>query len=256
MDEVPLSGGSVAKVVRIGNTVRRSRDRWSAAVHGVLTHLERVGFEGIPRFLGVDAEGREILSWIEGTPSIRPWPEPLLHDEGLRSVVSLVRRCHDALSSYRPPPDAEWFTGAAPVGAGQIVCHGDLGPWNIVWRDDDPVGLIDWDFTAPASPLVDLAWLAFSVVPMQSDEHCLGCGFDEIPDRRQRLTILCDTYGSYSPGEVVKQAEVNWRHDIDLIVERGPTGQTPWAGFLARRLDNHGQELLRWLDHHRFDLLL
>lgn len=37
-----------------------------AYVQAVLLHLEAVGFEGAPRFLGVDDEGREILTYIEG----------------------------------------------------------------------------------------------------------------------------------------------------------------------------------------------
>ena len=32
----------------------------------VLLHLERVGFDAAPRWLGLDDKGRDILSWIEG----------------------------------------------------------------------------------------------------------------------------------------------------------------------------------------------
>ena len=28
---------------------------------------------------------------------------------------------------------------------GELICHGDFGPWNLVWRDGMPVGLIDFD---------------------------------------------------------------------------------------------------------------
>jgi len=50
--EVPLSGGNTSAVVRVGETVRRSTGHWTPAVHGVLRHLERAGFEGSPRVLG------------------------------------------------------------------------------------------------------------------------------------------------------------------------------------------------------------
>ena len=33
----------------------------------LLTHLERVGFDRAPRFLGVDEVGRQVLSFVEGT---------------------------------------------------------------------------------------------------------------------------------------------------------------------------------------------
>jgi hypothetical protein len=32
----------------------------------LLSYLEAVGFEGAPRYLGIDAKGRECLSYIDG----------------------------------------------------------------------------------------------------------------------------------------------------------------------------------------------
>lgn len=49
-------------VVRVGNTVRRPRQAGSDLLEALLTHLERVGFDGAPRFLGIDARGRQALS--------------------------------------------------------------------------------------------------------------------------------------------------------------------------------------------------
>lgn len=68
-DEVPLGGGRVNEgVVRVGDTVRRPVGPHSPFVHELLRHLEQVGFEDAPRFLGVDAVGREIISFLPGAP--------------------------------------------------------------------------------------------------------------------------------------------------------------------------------------------
>ena len=64
--EIPLSGGNITEVVRIGQAVHRATGPWSTAVHGLLQHLETQGFESAPRFLGTDQQGREMLSFIEG----------------------------------------------------------------------------------------------------------------------------------------------------------------------------------------------
>lgn len=50
--EESLVGGAISGPVRVGDTVRRPRA--SAAVHRVLRHLERAGFDGAPRLLEVD----------------------------------------------------------------------------------------------------------------------------------------------------------------------------------------------------------
>ena len=66
--EVPLPGGVAnrGRVVRIGDTVRRPLRAASPATHALLRHLEKVGFDGAPRLLGVDEQGREVLGYIPG----------------------------------------------------------------------------------------------------------------------------------------------------------------------------------------------
>jgi Ser/Thr protein kinase RdoA (MazF antagonist) len=45
-----------------------------------------------------------------------------------------------------------------PRAPGEIICHGDYGPWNGVWRGGDVAGLIDWDHARPAAPIFDVAY--------------------------------------------------------------------------------------------------
>ena len=40
---------------------------------------------------------------------------------------------------------------------GQLVRHGDFGPWNIVWDGVTPVGLLDFEYARPGDPLDDVA---------------------------------------------------------------------------------------------------
>jgi hypothetical protein len=59
-------------VVRVGDTVRRPIGPHTAAVHALLSYLHAAGFAGAPRPLGIDEQGREVLSFIPGTV---PWPD-------------------------------------------------------------------------------------------------------------------------------------------------------------------------------------
>jgi hypothetical protein len=66
--EFPLTGGWVTGgVVRVGETVRRPQSPNASFVHRLLEHLGLATFDAAPRFLGVDKEGREILTYIAGT---------------------------------------------------------------------------------------------------------------------------------------------------------------------------------------------
>ena len=63
--EEPLPG-TFTTLAKVGNTVRRSIGPWTPAVHALLRHLERVGFNGAPRVLDIDAQGREVLTYMPG----------------------------------------------------------------------------------------------------------------------------------------------------------------------------------------------
>jgi len=60
--------------VRVGDTVRRMAGSSRLAVRDLLLHLESVGFDGAPRYLGTDDQGREVLSWIDGDVPLPPYP--------------------------------------------------------------------------------------------------------------------------------------------------------------------------------------
>ena len=159
MSETVLEGGDLNHVVRVGDTVRRPQGEWSPAVHALLLHFERVGFDGAPRFLGIDEQDREILSFVEGDPGLAPLSAG---DDALVALGRLLRRMHEAVADFEPPPDAAWFTG----GEGPLICHRDLFPPNVILRGGRPVAFVDWDFAGPAEPLDDVFSAASHWVPL------------------------------------------------------------------------------------------
>jgi hypothetical protein len=253
--EQPLPGGSVTKVVRIGNTVRRDTGPWTPAVHALLRHLEHQGFAASPRVLGIDASGREMLSYIEGVAAMRAWPEALLSVVGITALGGLIASYHDAVQDFQPPRGATWRVGAIDLRPGEIIRHGDLGPWNTLWRDGALVGLIDWDFAEPGTALDELSQAAWDAVPLRDDAHARACGFTGAIDRRARLAALCSGHGGrFAPREVLTALLTLQLHEAMRTVERGSRGEMPWAMFLARG----GHEAIladnRWLSAHAAEL--
>jgi len=185
VSETVLEGGDLSHVVRVGDTVRRPQGDWSPAVHALLLYFEAVGFDGAPRFLGIDAQGREILSFVEGDAGLAPVPPA---DDVLVELAILLRRAHEAVADFEPPADAVWFTG----GEGPLICHRDLFPPNVILRDGRPVALIDWNFAGPAEPLDDVVSAASHWVPLRTDAAKWGLPAGRRPER---LRILCDAYG-------------------------------------------------------------
>src|SRR5260370_18632454 len=93
-------------VIRIGRTVHRRAGPWTRAVHDLLRHLERLGFRGAPRPLGIDANGREVLTYIPGELAHRR----VLEDTELSAVARLIREYHVKVGTFRASPHVSWST--------------------------------------------------------------------------------------------------------------------------------------------------
>jgi hypothetical protein len=139
--EEPLIGGFVNSVVRVDSTVRRSTGPWTPAVHALLRHLESVGFAESPRVRGVDAQGREVLDFLEGeVVGWTNWPNVMLESAGVGQLGALLRLYHHAVNGFEPADDAIWRNPLAP-STGELIRHGDFSPFNSVWRGGRVVGI-------------------------------------------------------------------------------------------------------------------
>lgn len=147
--EIPLTGGRITVgVVRVGDTVRRPVGPHSPFVHRLLRHLEDVGTDGAPRLLGIDAKGREILSFQHGEVvtafRARDWSSAQI-----TAAAHLLRRLHDATA------------GTRITGGEETVCHNDFSPLNVTFVDGLPVRVFDFDQAAPGPRTRDLAYVAW-----------------------------------------------------------------------------------------------
>jgi hypothetical protein len=162
--EIPLHGGNVSTVVRVGDTVRRNVGPWTPSVHALLRHLEYVGFTGSPLALGMDERNREVLSYVEGECGEYPLKPHWVTDEALVTVATMLRMFHDAQYGFAPPPNAVWRSFGPPPPDTEVICHHDA------------------------------AYAAWTWVPLFSDRDSYTLGWKR-PDRPRRLRLFADAYG-------------------------------------------------------------
>lgn len=255
IDGEPLPGGLVSSPVRIQGDVHREAGPWTPAVHALLRHLEHAGFDGAPRVVGVDDVGREVLTFVEGDAGSLQFPQALQHEDGIRALGRFVHAFHDAVAGFAPAADAEYRIGVRPLGANEIVCHGDLGYWNTVWRGGDVVGLIDWDCAEPDTPLRDVSFAAMTTVPMHADDSAERSGFRLPLDRRARLRAFCEGYGGIEPAEVVQAAVDSLALEIERLRVFGAEGREPWASFRERGQGRMFETVAAWIAEHRDELV-
>jgi hypothetical protein len=189
LPQEPLAGGYVSEVIRIANTVRRGPGPNADFVHLLLSFFEQVSFDGAPRYLGIDAQGREILSFIEGHV---PWQASqqvnTRTDAGLAAAARLLRRCHDLTA------------GTALAAESEVVCHNDLSPRNTVYRNHGgsllPVAFIDWDLAAPGRRIHDVALMCWQYLG-------LGPSVTTVAEAARQIRLICDAYGLPDRGPLI-----------------------------------------------------
>ncbi len=223
--ENPLLGGRQSKgVVRVGNTVRRVPGNNAEYVRSLLTHLQAAGFSGAPRWLGVDEQGRDILTFIKG--EVGHGDATSVSDARLMSSGRLLRRFHDA-------------TAGSHLAQGcEVVAHTDLGPDNTVFRGDDAVGLIDWDEAEPGTRLIDFAHAVWCFVPVGEE----GGPLDQ---QGRRIRLLCDSYGWENPDEVIDEIGQRFRRAASQHSAAGRDKAVAIFNDLAVWLKSHRDEIRR-----------
>jgi hypothetical protein len=240
VSEERLPGGFVTPVVRVGDTVRRRPPEDPEFVRALLGWFEQWGWDGAPRFLGVDERGREALSFIDGHVA---WaarqPPSVTSDASLARVAVLVREFHD-------------LTAGTPLAVGaEVVCHNDLSPKNTVYRDGGtgltPAAFIDWDIAAPGRRIHDIAHVCWQYLD-------LGPGLSDPADAGRRMRVICDAYGLTDRGGLLET--ILWWQDRCW---RGIEGKAAAGDPAMIRLRDSGaarsvRAAIDWVSGHRAEL--
>jgi hypothetical protein len=224
--EEVLAGGvaNAGAVVRVGEHVLRPSNPNTASIHRFLTVLDDAGFEGASVPVEVDPDGRERLRFIEGDVAVVPFPAWFQDDEVLGSIAVLMRRMHEAARAFDPTSGSwTWSDEMADPQGGPIVCHNDLCPENVVFRDGVAVGFIDFDFAAPGRPVYDLAQMVRMCGPVDDDVNAARLGW-EPADKAARVRLVADAYGLDASG----RAEL-----LDVLAVSMATG----GEFVRRRVE-------------------
>jgi hypothetical protein len=251
--EQALAGGmgSGGAVVRLGDTVRRPVRPQSHTVAAFLHHLDGVGFAGAPRHLGLDDQGREVLSYIVGDVGVPPFPAWVGSDDVLLGVARLQRALHKAAAGFVPPDDAVWDRPNLPdPGPGALVCHNDLCVENVVVRDGLVVAFIDFDFAAPADPLLDIAIAARHWIPMRDpvDMDPALAGLDQVA----RFHLFCEAHGLDRTGREAVVAHLGPFLDRALVSmrRRAESGLKAYVRVWESGYPQQNRRSRAWLEAH------
>jgi len=204
--ESRLEGGnSTEAVVLIDGAVHRPVSANGEYVHELLGHLEEVGFIAAPRFEGLDDQGREVLTYLEGDVPHNV-KDTKWSDDQLKRAAGLLRGFHDAT------------TGTSLAAQGEVVCHNDFAPWNVVFVGDQPTAIIDFDDATPGPRIRDVSYALWCWLGIGSEAH-------SVDDQAARLRLMCGEYGLQDLARVLpeiaeRQQEIRAKHLVEGRAEQ------------------------------------
>ena len=209
--EIPLPGGQINSVIRIGDTVRRATRHDMSLQHALYAHLAAQGFSGAPRFLGHDDRGREILTYLPGEVL---FDKDDFSDGQLADAARLLRRYHDCTTDFPP---------VLAAGA-EVMCHNDWTPANTICVDGRPTGMIDFDTIAPGTRLWDVTCSAWMWLGLAEDTWSPA-------DQRRRLELFVAAYDhpSCTPGLAAAVLPTRQAGRIRFARHKGMEAAVAWA---------------------------
>lgn len=227
MDDVEqqLPGGNLGGAVRVGDTVRRPVGPWTPAVHALLDFLAG-RLPGVPRVLGFDERGREVLTFLPGR--VVPVGLERLTLAQIGALARWTGTLHDAVAGFRHPGPWRMF----PVAGATLIGHNDIALYNACFDGEELVGVFDWDLAGPTTELMELAFIAWSVVPLwDADLLTSEAGAAEAA---ARLSVIAESYGGVDPRAVLRAVPARVRLMIEGIPASAAAGDAGMADLVAQ----------------------
>ncbi|AZN41924.1 phosphotransferase enzyme family protein [Paenibacillus albus] len=260
--EEVLKGGNVNHIVRNGNTVRRPTGYWSPYVHELLQHIEKQGFEGAPKFVGIDDAGREILSFVAGEAPGNDYPdiEPYMwSDETLEGLARLLRQFHDATRGFAYLTGGKWQLSYADASDHEVICHNDAALYNVVFQEGAPAALIDFDMAGPGPRMWDIAYTLYTSVPLASfaPDHITAATVAyqselHATERRRRIQLFFESYGIAVPAPNELQGWIIER--LTAVCDTLRNGAAEGNAAFQKMVDDghlaHYENEIRFLNDH------
>ena len=254
-NEELLAGGNVSKVYRTGHTVRRELKPTSQRIHALLQHLENKGFDYAPKYLGIDEKGREILSFLEGEAGNYPLKKYMRSDSALQEIAKMLRLYHDAVSDFSI--DENWPSLDHTPPQREVICHNDFAIYNIIFQNERPVGVIDFDVAAPGPRIWDIAYTLYTCVPISRfyvAENGETVEYDSVQDAsrvKNRIKLFFDSYGEKAAGNLIDIVLLRLEGLRKTITRKASEGELAFQKMLNEGHLEHYQKDMKFILEHR-----
>lgn len=123
-----LTGGLSNKQIRIENGKLIKAHSNNVIEYEFLNYMQSVGYNKVPKIIEINKNGRDIFTYIPGNVAKYVFE---MSKEEIEEVLFELKKIN-SLSRKK-------------LNKNMVYVHGDLSPQNVVFKDNELVGIIDWD---------------------------------------------------------------------------------------------------------------
>ncbi len=160
------------------------------------------------------------LSYVTGTAGHYPLKPYVLSESTLVAAwpsASAVPRRDDRLFAFVKYCLAQ----RSLSGEREVICHGDAGPYNIIFRNNKPVALIDFERVTPGPRIWDIAFVVYRFAPL-CDSPKQGFTPASLEPIARRIRLFLNAYGYTHNDDLFDWMRLRLKTEIDLF-ESGET---------------------------------
>ncbi|GAB3056702.1 phosphotransferase [Salinicoccus sesuvii] len=250
-----LNGGNVSEVYRMGDTVRRELKLGSSKIHELLIHLDKKGFQQAPKFLGIDENGKEILTFFKGEAGNYPLKAYMWSDEVLKEIAKMLRLYHDSVTDFSFDESWQFLDNTPPPY--EVICHNDFAIYNIIFNEKQPVGIIDFDNASPGPRLWDIAYTLYTCVPLsrynllESSERTVSYNHSKDAERtKRRIKLFFESYGEKVEENFLEMVILRLEGLTKTIVRKAREGDLAFQKMIKEGHVEHYQKEIRFIRKH------
>jgi hypothetical protein len=176
-------------------------------------------------------------------------------DHVLTQLAKLLRSYHDATTGFVTPHES--VNRYPDETRHEVVCHNDAALYNIVFNDQQPVGMIDFDMAGPGPRLWDIAYTLYTSVPLAGfapgDKDREVVPYDRelhATLRKRRIELFFQSYGIDVPSDFKEWVISRIQAMCSTLSERAAAGDPAFIKLVEEGHLAHYEKEVRFLEEH------